>query len=46
MKIIINFLDVRKQRFVLNGQYSSWASVKGGVSQASVLVPLFSLNIY
>ena len=46
LQIIINFLDVRKQRFVLNCQYSSWASVKGGVSQASVLDPLFPLNIY
>ena len=31
------------ERFILNGQYSSWASVKGGVSQASVLDPLFLL---
>ena len=28
---IIDFLDTRKQRVVLNGQYSSWASVKAGV---------------
>ena len=34
------------ERFILNGQYSSWASVKGRVSQASVLDPLFPLNIY
>ena len=34
------------ERFILNGQYSSWASVKRGVSQASVLDPVFPLNIY
>ena len=28
---VIDFLDTRKQRVVLNGQYSSWASVKAGV---------------
>ena len=28
---IIDFLDTRKQRVVLNSQYSSWASVKAGV---------------
>ena len=28
LNLIIDFLDARKQRVVLNGQYSSWASVK------------------
>ena len=30
---LINFLDTRKQRAVLNGQYSSWVSFKAGVPQ-------------
>ena len=41
--LVIDFLDARKQRVVLNGQYSSWASVKAGVSQGSILCPLFFL---
>ena len=32
-KLIIYFLDARKQRVVLNAQYSSWASVKAEVPQ-------------
>ena len=39
----IDFLDARKQRVALDGQYSSWASVKAGVPQNSILVPLFFL---
>ena len=46
LNLIIDFLDARKQRVVLNGQYSSWASVKAGVPQGSILGPLFFLNIY
>ena len=45
LNLIIDFLDARKQRVVLNGQYSSWAIVKAGVPQGSILGPLF-LNIY
>ena len=44
LKTVINFPDVRKQIIVLNGQYSSWASVKAGVSQASILGPVFFLT--
>ena len=40
---MINFLDTRKQRAVLNGQYSSWVSFKAGVPQGSILGPLFFL---
>ena len=40
---LINFLDTRKQRAVLNGQYSSWVSFKAGVPQGSILGPLFFL---
>ena len=43
LNLIIDFLDARKQRVVLNGQYSSWASVKAGVPQGSILGLLFFL---
>ena len=33
LNLIIDFLDARRGRVVLNGQYSSWASVKAGTSQ-------------
>ena len=42
-KIITNFLNVRKQRFVLNAQYSSWTSTEGAVPQGSILGPLLFL---
>ena len=36
----------RKQRVVLNGQSSSWANVKIGVPQGTILGPLlFSIHI-
>ena len=38
-----NFLSCRKQRVVLNVQYSSWVDVKVGVLQRSILGPLFVL---
>ena len=43
LNIIKDFLDSRKQRAVLNGQYSSWASITAGVHQGSILEPLFFL---
>ena len=42
LKLIIIFLDRGKQRAVLNGQYSSLASVKAGVPQGLILGPPFS----
>ena len=42
--LIKDFSDCKKQRFVLNGQHWSWADVKPGVSQGSILGPsLFSI---
>ena len=38
-----NFLKERKQRVVLNGQYSTWTNIEGGVPQGSVLGPLLFL---
>ena len=37
LNLIIDFLVARKQRVVLNGQYSSWAIVKAGYPQGSIL---------
>ena len=41
--IITNFLNFRKQRVVLNGQNSSWTSIKVGVPEGSMLGPLLFL---
>ena len=41
--IITNFLKFRKQRVVLNEQYSSWISTEAGVPQGSILGPLLFL---
>ena len=40
LNIIKDFLNSRKQRVVLNGQYSSWASITAGLPQGSILGPL------
>ena len=43
LSLLIDFLTNRKQRVVLNGQNSSWADIKAGFHQGSILGPLFFL---
>ena len=37
LKLLINYLENRKQRVILNGEASSWKNVLAGVPQGSVL---------
>ena len=39
-----SFLKDRKQRTVLKGQYSNWGEVLPGMTQGSILGPLFFLR--
>ena len=43
--LLTNFLRNRKQRVVLNRQIYSWADVNAGVSQGSILGPIFDIYI-
>ena len=43
INLIKDFLKNRKQRAVLNGQFSSWADVNAGASQRFILGPLLFL---
>ena len=40
---ITDFLSFRKQRVVLNGQVSRWASIEAGVPRGSIIGPLLCL---
>ena len=40
LRLIKEFLSDRKQRVVLNGQFSSWIDAQAGVPQGSLLGPL------
>ena len=41
--IITDFLNFRKQRVILNGQYSLWTSIEAGAPQGLILGPLLFL---
>ena len=43
LNIIKHLLDLRKQRVVLNRQYSSWANITARVPQGSILRPFLFL---
>ena len=43
LNTLMNFLDNRTQRVILNDQKSSWAKIEAGVPQGSILVPLLFL---
>ena len=43
LSLLIDFLTNSKQRVVFNGQNSSWADIKAGIPEGSILEPLFSL---
>ena len=43
LTLLTDFLSNRKQRVVLNRQHSSWADIKAGVPQVSILGPLLFL---
>ena len=43
LSTLTDFLTLRKQRVVLNGQLSSWSNIESGVPQAPILGPLLFL---
>ena len=40
---LIDFLEERKQRIVLNGRHSKWLNISVGIPQGSILGPLLFL---
>ena len=45
LNILIDYLNRKKQKVVLNGQRSNWVDVKAGVPQSSIMGPLLFLYI-
>ena len=43
LNLLRDFLNERKQRVVLNGQFSTWKNVNAGVRQGSIIGPLLLL---
>ena len=43
LNLLRDFLNERKQRLVLNGQFSTWKNVNAGVPQSSIRGPLLFL---
>ena len=43
MVSLTDFLNLKKQRMVLNGPLSSWSNVKAGVPQGYIIRPLLFL---
>ena len=45
LNIIKDFLSLRKQRVILNGQHSTWVNIEAGVSRGSILGPFVLFNL-
>ena len=45
LNILIDYLNSKKQKVVLNGQSSNWVDIKAGVPQSSIMGPLLFLYI-
>ena len=43
LNLLRDFLNERKQRVILNGQFSTWKNVSAGVPQGSILSPILFL---